>query len=374
MINKISLNSHLPKYEQLKQILRQKIKNKEYKLGEAIPSERQMPALFNVSKHTVLRAITDLVQDGLLYREHGRGTFVKKANGNATNGHDARVISFIVHNISDYFISEICRGIEDTAKQKGYRVMVFNSDCSPGKEAENIRMLEETNASGAVIYPFPGQENTEEIFKLKQDNYPFVLVDIFLKDIKTDYVVVDNAKGGFLAVKHLTDLGHKRIGFIGFIESSTGFDRFEGYRNALGKAWIPYDENLVIDIPHSVVLETMGREEEAGRHGEIDRLLNLKNRPTAVFCGNDYIAIGVIKRVLELGLRVPEDLAVVGFDNLPISSLTAVPLTSVAQPKFEIGKAAGEILIDQIEGKQAELKEIVLDVELVIRDSSGGER
>ena len=367
----ISSDSYIPKYEQLKRILRQKIKSKEYKLGQAIPSMQQMPDIFKVSKHTVIRAVTDLVQEGLLYKEQGRGTFVKEIATRKSKKKNAKIISFIVHNIRDYFISEICRGVESAAREKGYHVIISNSDCSIEKETENIRRLEETNASGAIIYPF-GRENAEEIFKLKQDNYPFVLVDMFFKDIKTNHVVVDNSKGGFLAVKHLTDLGHTRIGFIGFLESSTGFGRFEGYKEAISRTGIAYDDNLVIDIPHNIALETIGREEEkVGRQGEIDRLLNLKDRPTAVFCGNDFTAIGVIKRLQELGLRVPEDIAVVGFDDLPISSMISVPLTTVSQPKYEIGKVACEILINKIEGNaSSELKEIVLDTKLIVRDSS----
>ena len=325
MMKTISSDSYIPKYEQLKRILRQKIKNKEYKLGQAIPSIQQMPDIFKVSKHTIIRAVTDLVQEGLLYKEQGKGTFVKEIF-TKKNKND-KIISFIVHNIRDYFISEICRGVESAAREKGYHVIISNSDCSVEKETENIKRLEGTNASGAIIYPF-GRENAEEIFKLKQDNYPFVLVDSFFKDIKADYVIVDNSKGGFLAVKHLIDLGHTRIGFIGFLESSTGLGRFEGYKKAINRAGIAYDDNLVVEIPHSVALEAVGREEEeVGRQGEIDRLLNLKDRPTAVFCGNDFTAIGVIKRLHELGLRVPEDIAVVGFDDLPISSMISVPLS-----------------------------------------------
>ncbi|MBU8902038.1 MAG: GntR family transcriptional regulator [Victivallales bacterium] len=372
MLEKISSDSYMPKYEQLKQILRQKIKNREYKLGHAIPSERQMPGIFNVSKHTVVRAVTDLVQEGILYKEQGRGTFVKKTISKKEKKNSAKIISFIVQNINDFLISEICRGVEDAAKEKGYRVIVSNSGCSIEKETENIRMLDDTNASGAIIYPFSRNDNAEEISKLKQHNYPFVLIDRFFSDIKTDYVVVDNVKGGFLAVKHLTDLGHKRIGFIACMEASTVAGRLDGYRQALAQAGITYDKSLIVDIPHNVALKNMGREiDECGWHGEIEYLLNLKDKPTAVFCVNDYIAIGVIKRIEELGLRVPEDIAIVGFDDLPISSMIGVPLTTVSQPKYEIGKAAGEILIDKIEGKSpAELKEIVLDVELVIRDSA----
>ena len=372
MLEKISSDSYMPKYEQLKQILRQKIKNKEYKLDHAIPSERQMPDIFNVSKHTVVRAVADLVQEGILYKEQGRGTFVKAIISKKEKKKNAKIISFIVHNINDYLISEICRGVEAAAKEKDYRVIVSNSSCSIEKETENIRMLEDTNASGAIIYPFSVRENAEEISKLKQNNYPFVLIDRFFSDIKTDYVVVDNVKGGFLAVKHLTDLGHKRIGFIGCMDASTVAGRLDGYRQALEQAGITYDKSLIVDIPHDVALKNMGREiDECGRHGEIEYLLNLKDKPTAVFCVNDYIAIGVIKKIEELGLRVPEDIAVVGFDDLPISSMIGVPLTTVSQPKYEIGKAAGEILIDKIEGKSpAELKEIVLDVELVVRDSA----
>ena len=155
------------------------------------------------------------------------------------------------------------------------------------------------------------------------------------------------------------------------METSTVAGRLEGYRQAIEQVGIPYDESLIINTPRKLALENMGRElNSSARHWEIEQLLNLKDKPTAVFCVNDFTAIGVIKRLQELGLRVPEDIAVVGFDDLPISSMIGVPLTTVSQPRYEIGKKAGEILIDKIECNQSELKELVLDVELVIRDSA----
>ena len=370
MLEKINSNSSLHKYEQLKQIICRKIAKKEYMPGKLIPSTRELPRMFKVSKHTAVKAISDLIQDGVLYSEQGRGVFVGKTVKKIKKN-NAKIISFIVHNINDYLISEVCRGVEAAAKEKDYRVIVSNSACSIEKETENIRMLEETNASGAIIFPFFGRDNAEEISKLKQHNYPFVLIDRVFSDIQTDYVVVDNVKGGFLAVKHLINLGHKRIGFIGFAETSTGIGRLEGYQMALEQAGIPYDESLIVNTPHELALENMGRELNSSfRHEEIEQLLNLKDKPTAVFCLNDFTAIGVIQRLQELGLRVPDDIAVVGFDDLPISSMIGVPLTTVSQPRYEIGKKAGEVVIDKIEGKQTEVKEIVLDVELVIRDSA----
>ena len=343
--------------------------------GDCILSENELSRKYNISRVSVRRGIARLAQKGLLRRAPGKGTFVTGPDGEEVSTGRA-TLSFIVPDIEDIFISELHRGMEEACGKMGYEVIVQSCDCRPEKENQRLMRLKDQPVGGAVIFPNWGRFNTDAIFYLKQNNVPFVLIDRYFRDIDADYVVVDNLKGACDAVGHLVKLGHKRIAHLCGVPCTANEDRCEGYKQGLAKAGICYDPGLVRQIaPDHTSGSSRFEPDDVGGYVETKKILALKKRPTAIFAGNDYLAIGALKAIKEAGLRVPKDIALVGFDDLKISALLETPLTTVRQPKREMGKKAAEILIEKIKAGQTgapwAFKRVVLKTGLVIRKSCG---
>lgn len=340
--------------------------------GECILSEIELARKYNISRRSSRQAISNLVDKKLLRRIPGKGTFVCDVQERRIH---YELVSFIVPDVGDLFITEVLKGLQE-AVGNGYKLIIQSSSRQPERENENIELLIQQNVSGAVIFPNWGRLNAETVLRLKKSDVPFVLIDRYFRDIDTDYVVVDNRGGAFKAVAHLAKLGHRRIGHLYGTEGTANDDRLEGYRDALADAGIVYSQAFVRRIPSSVKCDHRFEPDYAGGYEAMKQLLALPERPSAVFAGNDYLAIGAMKALKEAGLRIPGDMALVGFDDLSISAILDPSLTTVRQPKNEIGRKAAEILTEKIQsmrnGKPREMAHVVLPTELVVRESSGG--
>ena len=364
-------SSPIPLYYQVKKMVMSEIMRKNLKKGDVIPKEMELCEKYNVSRITIRRAIAELVTEKVLYRISGVGTFVNDVT--ETDFHLSekdRQIALVVPDIEDLAISAIFSGIDRAAQERDYDIIIYSSGRRIEKENYNLSHLLQSNSTGAIIFPNWGTTNAGHIFELKRQGFPFVLIDRYYREIETDYVVTDNISGALDAVNHLIAMGHKRIGFIGGPDNSAGDDRREGYCRALSKNGIVIDENLTVTLDKDSYSQPQ-TEPDSGGYEEAKKLLSLKNRPTAIFAACDAFALGAIKAVKDMGLKIPGDIAVVGFDNLMYASLLEVPLTTVAQPFKEIGSLAIKILLDKITDKSAPVKQIVLKPELIVRDSCG---
>lgn len=366
----------LPLYIQVREDLRRQIETGQLPPGQRLSLEEALREQYAVSSITVKRALRDLASEGLLVRIKRKGTFVSPRAGQAVGAAQrTKTLALIIPDIEDLFISEIYRGVTDAARAAGYRVAILSSDRKMDQEAENIRELGQRGEDGAVIFPNWGRANAEQVFELKRSEFPFVLVNRFFRDIQTDYVVVDNCAGACEAVEHLVRLGHRRIGCIGWVECTAVEDRLRGYRMALGRHGIPYDEHLVRGILDEDRERYAGVEPASGGYQEMKKLLERADRPTAVFAVSDRLAVGAMRAIAEAGLAIPDDVALVGFDDVRYAE--DLGLTTVAQPAFATGKTAAEILIAQIEGQVAnrtgrQYRQVVLPTQLVVRGSCGG--
>ena len=369
-------NNPLPLYIQLGNTIREQILSGEKAPGDHIPYERDLCKIYDVSRMTAKKALKGLEKESLIIRIRRKGTFVADTNvtREAVNVRRNHAIAYVVPDIEDIFISDICRGIEEAASKKNYKFAVYSSASSVQKEIENINLLKQRREEGAIILPNWGRFNAEQIFGLKREGIPFVLVDRYFRDIATDTVTVDNTGGAYLAVRHLVSLGCSKIAHIAGVECTANEDRLTGYKKALNEAGILYNPEWVREIALGNSNGSIRFEpDDIGGYREMKVLLSLANRPKAVFAGNDYLALGALRAIKETGLRVPEDIALVGFDDLRFSSNLAVPLTTISQPKFEIGKKAAEILIDRVEADEEKInpEQIVLPVKLIVRRSCG---
>ncbi len=359
-----------PRYAEITAKLAERIQSGELRPDSPVGSESQLCQEFGVSRPTVRRAIAELTSRGLVVAVPGKGTYVC---GSTMPSETKPVISFIVPHLQTPFTGEVYRGIQSVAEQHGYAVAVYGSDWRIAMENENIRLAVSRGESGTIIFPNWGRSNYADLVDLKKMGFPFVLVDSFFKDLPTDYVVVDNVMGAYEAVEHLIDLGHTNIAHIMGKPRAANEARLEGYRQALDHHGIAFRPEMVVSIDQPAYKDNEPGE-MVGEEETIE-LLSRPNRPTAIFAGNDFIALGVIKAAGTMGLKVPEDLAIVGFDDLDFASWPGIELTTVAQPKVRIGEAAAELLIGKIEARLRNpnpgIRQIVLPTSLVIRSTSG---
>jgi len=264
----------------------------------------------------------------------------------------------LIPDIANPFYAEIVKGIEDVASRHGYSIMLCNTDSDPEREKRYIKMLKSRLADGAIFMAseMTGDELTELSLEI-----PIVQCCEYKADLPITHVSIDNETAACKAVNHLICLGHKRIAFIGaknqFLSSAL---RQEGYIRALKEAGIGFDPALCGYGDYSY---------ESGFR-IMKQLLGLDPRPTAVFCVSDLMAVGAAGAAMEDDLRVPEDLAVCGFDNIYFSWMFKPALTTVSQPMYDLGCTAMEALLNLIEGKSEGKSEYFLEHELIIREST----
>ncbi|MCF7875775.1 LacI family transcriptional regulator [Candidatus Bipolaricaulota bacterium] len=275
------------------------------------------------------------------------------------------VIGVIVADIGNPYFSTLVKGLEEAATEKDYSIILQDTDESYEKEVEAIETMIEERVDGIVLSPV--QTETGTIRKLEEHNIPFVLVARRFRDIETDYVICDEVNGAFQATKYLLEKGHDKIAFInGPVHNSSAIDRLKGFREAYSQKGIEPNEEL---ITHGAVST------DDGRH-YFDILTRKEIDFSAVFTFSDYVALGVLNAARARNIIIPDDLEVVGYDDIEFTRCLSIPLSSVKVPKREMGRKALDILVNKItsngdhkkdpaEGKKFEVK---LSTKFVIRN------
>jgi len=273
-------------------------------------------------------------------------------------------VGVVVTTIADPFVAEIVQGIEATAHDHGYTVILCNSESVPEREIASVEMLRSKRVDGIIVTA--SRVGALYLEYLEQIGVPIVLINNHNEESGryTFTVTVDNRHGGRLATEHLVQLGHRRIAYItGPANHSSDLGRLAGYRQALIEGGIEPD--LALAIP--------GNGRPDGGEQALQAILALDPRPTAVFCYNDLTAIGLIHAARQAGLSIPQDLAVVGFDDILFASYLYPPLTTVAQPKVEMGQRATTMMLSLITAKEdseVDLANVVVQGKLVVRAST----
>lgn len=270
-----------------------------------------------------------------------------------------QTIGLLIPSISNPFMAEVARSIEDHVKKFGFSLMVCSTDNNLDNEIEYISILQQKYVDGIIIAT--GLKNHGAIRELINDEIPVALLSRDIPSLAVDTVLVDDFLGGYEAAQYLMSLGHRKIAMITeSMNLSVVKARIQGYRQALEEAGLEYDEGLVL-LNNTTF--------EAGKHATRE-LLSLPEPPTAIFASTEFLAIGAIKSARELGVHVPNDLSIVGFDDTILSTVCDPALTTIAQPIQEMGKRVVELLVEEIE-KPKEIKQrIVLSPKLVVREST----
>lgn len=269
-------------------------------------------------------------------------------------------IGLVISDIANPFFTSLVRAVEDVANRKGYNLILCNTDEQPDKERVYLDVLMQKQVDGIIVAPTTG--NTAYFRELAERNFPLVFIDRHLDEVNVPAVLVDSEDGAFQAVSHLIRLGHRRIGLVtGLTTVTTTGDRRRGYERALAEFGLPLDPALIRQGNSQV---------PGGQEGGL-ALLRLPLRPTAIFATNNLMTIGVMRALHDEGLQCPQDLAIVGFDDFDWASSFRPYLTTVAQPVYDLGKAAADLLLARLERKSKPKQRVVLKGTLIVRESCG---
>lgn len=367
----IPLETDTSKYQQVKNNIKRWILAGKVDDDGRIPSENSMSESFSVSRHTIRQAISELVNEGWLYRQQGRGTFVVSRDDRTKTSLQTHLkIGVITTYLVDYIFPHIISGVESVVVSQGHSLTLYSTSNNVRTERQALENALNQGIDGLIIEPTKSTHpnpNIDLYLLLEQRNIPFVMLHSSYVELNASTVTLDDARGAYLATKHLFDLGHTSIGAIFKSDDAQGRARFRGFVKAhqefhisiqgqLIKTYITEDKD---DVVKSFVEEVV--KEDAGQ-----------SRPTAVVCYNDEIAINVIAKLRVVGLEVPKDISVTGFDDSALADKGLVQLTTVRHPKEEMGAAAAQMLFELLANKDTIWvpRERVFEPELIVRAST----
>lgn len=272
----------------------------------------------------------------------------------------SNIIVVLMINIKNSFFSEFIRGIEEVAREAGYYLLIGSTNGEKEKEKEYLNLIRESRADGVILTTANVEADTT-IEKISQDS-PIVLTFDYIPNPDIPSISIDNESASRKITNHLIELGHRRIAHItGDMQRLQSKTRLSGYKQAFYQNGFQVDESLIQEGGYLL---------EDG-YLAAQKLLYFENRPTAIYGGNDNVAIGALKAVHDAGLRVPEDIAVVGFDDIDMARYMNPGLTTIHQPRYEIGKRAMELLLKKIKKEKIDQPHIILEDKLLIRESCG---
>ncbi|MFC4101318.1 GntR family transcriptional regulator [Paenibacillus xanthanilyticus] len=394
----MNTNDRVPLYQKIQDYIRELIDTEGLKEGERIPTEKELMERFNVSKITVVNALTGLANEKIITRVPGRGSFVSDKKGAeqgassqaatasalsaasvggakslAEGGGRTRIIGLVMPSIYDFFAIRLLDGVSNALEEEGYRIVILLSGGVLEKEKEAIKTLKAIGAEGLLIFPVDEEQYNEEILAMKFAGFPFVLIDRYLPGVETHYIAADGRLGTSLAVEHLWELGHREIAICSDspIQTVTVQERIEGYMSTL-KA-----KGALINPAHIITDFTV----------ENVNLQDMKSHPlyryianqmaTAYITLNGRLAVQIYQMAKQAGLDVPGDVSIVSFDD-PTSIVEEFSsFTHIKQFEYEMGYRAAEKLIEIIreDGKPSgKYTKTLLEPELAVRQTSGPPR
>ncbi len=290
--------------------------------------------------------------------------FVRNESARQLRAGQSRTLGYVMLDATNPFFTDVASGIELAAEEAGLSLFLCNSDNRPSRERTHLDHLQQQRVQGILITPVDPDDGFLD--EIAAHGTPLVIVDRIRTQEGFCSVAVDDVLGGRLAIEHLVDRGHTRVAFVGGPDSLGQVrDRLEGARQAWAEAGLPPD--ALVHLPTTALTVAEGR--SAG-----ERLAGMpaRRRPTAAFCANDITALGLLQQSTGSGIRVPEELAIVGYDDIEFAAAAAVPLTSVRQPRQELGRAAAELVLDEATNAQHTHRQVTFTPDLIARASTLG--
>lgn len=344
-----------------------------YKSGDKLPSEQELAATHKVSNITSKKALDELENEGYIRRAKGSGSFVSEPRESG-NSNPLKMIAMVLPLGSntgggmDMFSS-----VEMVAKSHGYYVSVENTHRSCQKEREIILNLLKDNIKGIIYYPSYTSENFDLLKKLSIEKYPIVIIDQMVHDIEIDTVLCDNYKASNSLTRHLIGCGHRQIAFAceGHIDERASLrERFLGYSDALAEANLTLNIDLILS--QNIGYQHINETNKAAFYKRVVETVQTNKSITALQVASDEDAVGIIRQCMKKGISVPDDLSIVGFDDLEIASYITPPLTTVKQNFQLIGQYAAELVFNRLKDRNKKAEKIRIPAELIIRKSCCG--
>jgi GntR family transcriptional regulator, arabinose operon transcriptional repressor len=352
-----------PKYQKLKEYIIDTIKSRELKPGDQIHSENELSDRFGISRHTVRQSIGELTSEGWLYRVHGKGTFVDRRPDEKSSS--ARTIGVVTTYLGDYIFPSIIRGIDSVLSVEGYNIVLGCTYNQHEKERICLENLKGQNLAGLIVEPTKSalpNPNLDLYRELSESGIPVLFIHGCYKDLNYSYIVEDDVQAGYLATKHLIELGHTRIGGIFKIDDVQGHYRFSGFQKAHMEAGLKLSDARILWFD-------TGEVEEKLKKDGTNRLSQLLEDCSGIVCYNDQIAVEIMDAIRSQGLSVPEDVSLVSFDDSQLAVASETKLTTIAHPKERLGEEAATAMIQMIERKQNYF-DVKMRPELVVRGST----
>ncbi|MDZ7401095.1 MAG: GntR family transcriptional regulator [candidate division KSB1 bacterium] len=350
-----------PLYLQIVDTIKEKIESGELQPGDQISSQNELAQEYGVSLITVKKALTELIREGVLFSRVGKGTFVAQPAPSIdfTQHH---TIGLVLSDLKNPFFSLILHSVEQKISENGYNLLLSNSSQNIEKEESQIHRFRDLGVDGMIIASTSHvYRATETIRKLKDDNFPFVMVS-YIEDEDIYYVGTDHELGAFIATEHLIQRGYQKIGYLSGESGNLLAElRLKGYRRALEQYGRPFRPEFIFPLPMKF------RDYDSGYQiGQ--QFFQKSDRPEALFVYNDLSALGFEQAVLDQGYKIPDDVAIIGFDDIERGKYAPVPLTTIHQPTDEIGQQSVEQLMKIIDGEPVAVRTI-LKPELIVRSS-----
>lgn len=351
------------KYLKLIEILKKMILEGKIDAGDKLPSENELSKEYQVSRHTVRKALAILENEGYVYAVHGKGTFCSEL---VRHTKTSKNIAVITTYLSDYIFPSVIQGIDSVLTQNGYSILLKNTGNSRQTEARCLEELLQKDIEGLIIEPSKSEifcRHTSLYEKMDQYNIPYVFIQgCFDQMREKPWVLMNDYQGGYLVTNYLISLGHRNILGVFKADDLQGKERHRGYVRALQEADILYDPENVIWF-HT-------EDRTFKPFLQIQELLKRGRSFTAVACYNDQIALEVIRALGKCGKSVPEDISVTGYDNSFMAENYKIGLTTIAHPQKQLGEISAQLLLDLIQNpNKKENTHILIEPKLVIRES-----
>jgi GntR family transcriptional regulator, arabinose operon transcriptional repressor len=379
----MSSTERIPLYQRVQEYIRDLITSKVLKVGDRIPTEKELMERFGVSKITVVNALAGLVNERIITRVPGKGTFVSepeyempitspelavKPTHKISGEMGTRLIGLILPSIYDYFTIRLIQGIQQALNENGYHCVIYLSEGNLDKEKEAIKTCSKIGVEGLLIFPVDEELFNEEILSMKFAGFPFVLIDRYLPGVETHYIASDGRLGVNMAVNYLWELGHREIAICSDspIQTVTVQERIDGYMNAFK------EKGSLINPAHIVTGFEIGSPEQAKTHPLYRYIQN--RMATAYITLNGSLGVKIYQIARQVGLKVPEDISIISFDD-PTSIIEGYStFTHVKQFERDMGYRAAYTLVEVInndDGQHGKYFKTLVEPELVIGETTG---
>ncbi|SDN71714.1 GntR family transcriptional regulator [Alkalicoccus daliensis] len=359
------------KYKVVKEGIKSSIISGKFQVNEKIDSESELMRLHNVSRHTVRKAVEDLVRDGWLFKKQGAGTFCAERDtlpfSPPLNGKNIAVITTY---FSDYIFPSIIRGIEKHLSESGYQMTVFSTNNDLDQERRCLESVISQQFDGLIIEPTKSalpNPNINYYLDLERLNIPYLMINAYYEELEPPHLIADDFEGGYLQAEHLLNLNHR--GIIGFFKNddAQGSKRMKGFIQAHRDKKIPVK-------PDSIIAYSTEDKNVKPMIELKERLKSISSVPTAIVCYNDELALKLLDALREHKLTVPDDISIIGFDDSILSLASEVKFTTISHPKEKMGLQAAELIhqmiINKNKVKLTVMESVTYKTKLIIRNST----